>query len=66
MKTEKHSCHNSGGIGWANTEAKCLESEDGRLLLLVREEEYSFFANFCPFCGAKAPVQLDFSPPESV
>ncbi|MBL8085644.1 MAG: hypothetical protein JNN26_23660 [Candidatus Obscuribacter sp.] len=63
MNTTKHHCTNNGGKGWSqpDTEATCMEQEDGRFILMVNLEEFCTHVNFCPFCGEKAPTQSEFN-----
>jgi hypothetical protein len=35
----------------------CAETDDGRFEIFC--DEYSWPANFCPYCGAKAAAQVD-------
>lgn len=35
----------------------CAQADDGRFEVFC--DEYTWPANFCPYCGAKAPVQVD-------
>lgn len=38
----------------------CREDEEG--YFVVGNDEYSSYANFCPFCGAKAPSPIPTKP----
>ena len=57
LMSQLHHCANNGIQGWGSesTEAYCAEQPDGRFLLLVNEEEFGLYVDFCPFCGVPAP-----------
>ena len=55
--TDKHRCDldsPSGAYGAAVTQ--CEEDDDGTFW--VGNDEYASQVNYCPVCGAKAPVQV--------
>lgn len=59
-KSEHHCNHNPsqlewGGFGWAIED--CTEHDDGSFW--VDNGEYASRVNYCPFCGASAPKQME-------
>lgn len=63
MTLAKHNCSIStvkqvkGGHGHAIIE--CWEDDQGQFW--VTNDEYANTVNYCPYCGAKAPVQMEIS-----
>ena len=45
---------------YGNAIHDCYEDEEGRLI--AQGEEYGNQVNFCPFCGYKAKVQIEYKP----
>ncbi len=53
-----HRCKVRGEYGmYGAAITRCREDEDGRFW--VDNKEYESQVNYCPQCGAKAPVQVD-------
>ena len=45
---------------YGNAIYDCFEDDEGRLI--TQGEEYGNQVNFCPFCGYKAKVQIEYKP----
>lgn len=55
---DRHEC--SGGLpesGYGAAVDMCVEDNDGKLW--VDNGEYSSQVNYCPYCGFRAPTQVE-------
>lgn len=61
---EKHLCRNAptkkNRDGYGEAIENCIEREDGSFW--VGNGEYGSRVNYCPFCGAEAPDQMEVKP----